>query len=155
MEKMDTAALDRLLESWNRLLASFPRKKRALLESVGEEMLEEVRSGIGGTGKVQGWQAPYQGSGGGYVAVRARAKTYQQTKSGKQYAVGYVTNAIEGGHRHGGPRGGGKGYKPRYKTAAVPGRHFYAQAKQALPQRAAGAVRDLTREITDGLEGRA
>lgn len=39
---------------------------------------------------------PPYGNEGGYVAVRAKADTYQTTKSGKRYAVGYVTNAIEG-----------------------------------------------------------
>ncbi len=118
---VDTSGLDRLMESWDALVKQFPEKKRGLLEQVGARLLQAVQTGIGGTGKVAGWQAPHMGSGGGYVAVRPKAETYQTTKSGKRYAVGYITNAIEGGHRHGGPRGGGKGYRyrPRYQTAAV------------------------------------
>ena len=122
---------------------------------IGARLLQEVRTGIGGTGKVSGWQAPHMGSGGGYVAVRPKAETYQTTKSGKRYAVGYITNAIEGGHRHGGPRGGGKGYRyrPRYQTAAVPGRFFYAAARAALAGMGREEADRLMQLIVDGLEG--
>ena len=154
-----TEDLDRLLQSWDHLLKQFPASKRKLLESLGEELLSDVRGRIGGTGKVAGWQAPHQGSGGGYVAVRPLADTYQTTKSGKRYAVGYVTNAIEGGHKHGRPRGGtAKGYRyrrGRMHIAAVPGRWFYQDAREALqrgvpPEKLAG----LLEEIVDGLEGK-
>lgn len=95
------------------------------------------------------------GSGGGYVAVRPKAETYQTTKSGKQYAVGYITNAIEGGYRHGGPRGGGKGYRyrPRYQTAAVPGRFFYEAARAHLAGMGQEEADRLVQLIVDGLEG--
>ena len=96
------------------------------------------------------------GSGGGYVAVRPKAETYQTTKSGKRYAVGYITNAIESGHRHGGPRGGGKGYRyrPRYQTAAVPGRFFYEAARAALAGMGQEEADRLMQLIVDGLEGK-
>ena len=96
------------------------------------------------------------GSKGGYVAVRAKADTYQTTKSGRRYAVGYVTNAIEGGHRHGGRRGStkpGYRYRPRYHTPAVPGRWFYDQVRQELPDMAETEIRQLLDYIADGLEG--
>ena len=148
----DTRDLDRLMESWDRLLAAFPGEKRAMLERLGPRMLQAVRREIGSTGKVAGWQAPHMGSGGGYVAVRARAKTYQTTKGGKRYAVGYVTNAIEKGHRI--PRHrGGRDYRPRIKTAAVPGRWFYDAVREALPDMAEADIRALLDKIADGLEG--
>lgn len=97
------------------------------------------------------------GSGGGYVAVRAKAKTYQTTKRGKRYAVGYVTNAVEGGHRHGGRRGSSKKgyrYRPRYKTAAVSGKWFYQAVRQDVANMSQAEVDDLIQAILNGLEGR-
>lgn len=95
---------------------------------------------------------PHMGTKGGYVAVRAKADTYQTTKSGKRYAVGYVTNAIEGGHRHGGPRGG-KGYRPRYRKAAVPGKWFYQAVRQDVDEMGQEEVDALMELIVRGLEG--
>ena len=128
---VDTSGLDRLMESWDALVKQFPEKKRGLLEQIGARLLQEVRTGIGGTGKVSGWQAPHMGSGGGYVAVRPKAETYQTTKSGKRYAVGYITNAIEGGHRRGegvplpAPLSDGGGARPLFLRgrAGGPGRY--------------------------------
>ena len=107
--------LDQMGKSWSELLKRFPEEKRRVLFEVGQELLTQVRQEIGGKGKVAGWQDIHMGSKGGYVAVRARAKEYQTTKSGKRYAVGYVTNAIEGGHRTGGRRPGRKAEGYRYR----------------------------------------
>lgn len=156
-QTVDTQGLDRLMESWDRLLQQFPEAKRQVLERVGRDLLADVRAEIGGSGKVAGWQAPHMGSGGGYVAVRAKADTYQTTKSGKRYAVGHVTNSIEGGHKHGGHRGSsrkGYRYRPRYKTAAVPGKWFYRTVRQDLANMDQGEVDALMQKILDGLEGR-
>ena len=46
----DTRDLDRLMESWDRLLAAFPGEKRAMLERLGPRMLQAVRREIGSTG---------------------------------------------------------------------------------------------------------
>ena len=151
---VDTSGLDKLLESWDSLLRQFPDAKRRILARIGPEMLERIRREIGGTGKVAGWQSLHYGSGGGYAAVRPRRDTWQTTKSGRRYAVGYITNAIEGGHRHGNPRGGA-GYRPRVHVAAVPGRWFYDAVRQELPDMAEADVRALTELIVDGLEGDA
>ena len=56
------------------------------------------------------------GSGGGYTAVRPAAKTYD--RAGK--AVGYVTNAIVGGHRVRTGRG-----PSRARMQRVPGKWMY------------------------------
>ena len=98
-QTVDTSGLDRLLKSWDRLLKGFPEVKRQALEQMGRDLLLNVQEEIGGSGKVAGWQAPHLGSGGGYVSIRAKANEYQTTRSGKRYAVGRITNAIEGGHR--------------------------------------------------------
>ena len=79
--------------------------------------------------------------------------TMETTKSGKRYAVGYITNAIEGGHRISKPRGG-KNYTSRVQVAAVPGLWFYDAVRQGLPNMAQGEISDLLEIITAGLEGR-
>lgn len=158
MQSVDTRDIDHLIDSWNALLKRFPDGKQKALESIGRDLLLNVRDEIGGSGKVSGWQEPHMGSGGGYVAVRAKARTYQTTKNGKRYAVGYVTNSIEGGHRTGGQRPGPKAdgyrYRPRYKKAAVPGRWFYEQARQDAERILQGEEEKLEKTIVDGLEGR-
>lgn len=157
MQTVDTREIDRLVESWDRLLKQFPEAKRRALEQMGRDLLVNVREEIGGSGKVAGWQEPHMGSGGGYVAVRAKAKTYQTTKRGKRYAVGYVTNSVEGGHRHGGRRGSSKKgyrYRPRYKTAAVSGKWFYQAVRQDVANMSQSEVNDLIQAILNGLEGR-
>ena len=157
-QTVNTADLDRLVERWDRLVREFPQQKRALMERMAPKMLELVQQEIGGSGTVQGWQGPHIGSGGGYAAVRPEADTYKTTPGGKRYAVGYVTNAIEGGHKHGGQRGSerlGYRYRPRIKTAAVPGKHFYQKVRQILPNLAESEIRSLLQTIKEGLEGDA
>lgn len=155
---LDATALDRILASWDRLLETFPDKKRALLESLGVQLLEDVRGHIGGTGTVQDWQERYIGSKNGYVAVRPKADTYKVTAGGKRYAVGHVTNAIENGHKHRRPsqtRRPGYRYKARINVPAVAGKHFYAQTRSQLNSLAKSQVAALAGEIVRGLEGGA
>ena len=150
--------LDKLEKSWGDLLKRFPEEKRRVLEEIGTELLSRVRREIGGEGKVSGWQEAHMGSGGGYVAIRAKAKTYQTTKNGNRYAVGYVTNAIEGGHRTGGQRPGPKAdgyrYRPRYQKAAVPGKWFYEAVRRQMDGLTQKKLDELMKLIVDGLEGR-
>ena len=158
MATVKLAGFDRITQSWDNLIKRFQSEKREKLREVGQKALGEVGRNIGGTGKVSGWQAPHMGSGGGYVAVRARAKTYQTTKSGKRYAVGYITNAIEGGHRTGGPRPGPKAagyrYQPRLRVSAVPGLWFYDTVRRQADSLTQEELDELLGTIIDGLEGR-
>lgn len=158
MATVKLTGFDRLTQSWDNLTKRFQSEKKEKLREVGQKALGEVQRNIGGTGKVSGWQAPHMGSGGGYVAVRPRAKTYQTTKGGKRYAVGYVTNAIEGGHRTGGQRPGpkAKGYKyrPRFNKAAVSGRWFYDTVRRQIGDMSKEDMDKLLGTIVDGLEGR-
>ena len=157
MPSVDARDLDRLIERWTQLLEDCPDMKRGLLEKLSQELLRDVRAEIGGSGTVQGWQERYLGSKNGYVAVRPKAETYQVTGSGKRYAVGYVTNAIEGGHKHRRPRPTNtKGYhytRGRIYTAAVPGRHFYAKVRMALSGYGQEQLLALAREIAGRWEG--
>ena len=158
MATVKLTGFDRLAQSWDNLTKRFQSEKREKLREVGQRALGEVQRNIGGTEKVAGWQAPHMGSGGGYVAVRPRAKTYQTTKGGKRYAVGYVTNAIEGGHRTGGQRPGPKAqgykYRPRFHKAAVPGRWFYDTVRRQIGDMSKEDMDKLLGTIVDGLEGR-
>ena len=70
--------------------------------------------------------------------------------------MGLITNAIEGGHRHGGPRESGKpGYRhrSRIKVAAVPGRWMYQTVRQQLGNMGQAEMDELLQTIIDGLEG--
>ena len=95
---------------------------------------------------------PFPGGPGAFAA------TYQTTKSGKRYAVGYITNAIEGGHRTGGPRPGPKAagyrYQPRLRVSAVPGLWFYDTVRRQADSLTQEELDELLGTIIDGLEGR-
>ena len=115
--------------------------RRAALDKAGGKLLRAVRSRIGGTGKVQSWQEKHLGSGGGYAAVRPAAKTYDRAGN----AVGYVTNAIEGGHRV--RTGSGPS---RARMQRVPGKWMY---RSTNPAQIAAAARDqIQRGMQDVLE---
>lgn len=149
--------LDQLLASWDALQREFPAMKRDLLEDLGKQMLSGVQSKIPGTGTVRGWQERYIGSRNGYAAVRPKAKTYKTTSGGKQYAVGYVTNAIEGGHKHRRPSQtprDGYRYRSRIKVPSVPGLHFYASVRSQLSGMGAEQLRALAAEVAARLEGK-
>lgn len=116
--------------------------RRAALDKAGDKLLRAVRSRIGGTGKVQSWQEKHLGSGGGYTAVRPAAKTYDRAGN----AVGYVTNAIEGGHRVRTGRG-----PSRARMQRVPGKWMY---RGTDPTQIAAEARDeIAREMIKSLEG--
>ncbi len=150
------SGLDRVLDRWDELLRDFPAMKRQLLEDLGKQLLSGVRGEIRGTGTVQSWQERYLGSKNGYVAVRPKADTYKVTAHGKRYAVGYVTNAIEGGHRHRTPSQqprDGYHYRARINTPAVPGRHFYAAVRGRMEQMGQSEVQALAARVARRLEG--
>lgn len=105
----------------NELLPKLREVRREALAMAGDEMLGAVRRRIGGSGRVQRWQEKYLGSGGGYTAVRAKGKTYDENG----YALGYVTNSLESGHKQQPGR-----YVPAIQRKLtrdrVPGKYMYA-----------------------------
>ena len=157
MPSVQMDGVDQLLASWDALQREFPAMKRDLLEDLGKQMLSGVQSKIPGTGTVRGWQERYIGSKNGYVAVRPKSKTYKTTAGGKKYAVGYVTNAVDGGHKHRRPsqtpREGYK-YRARINVPAVPGLHFYASVRSQLSGMGAEQLQALAAEVAARLEGR-
>ena len=93
---MQSVEIDGLKEIQKRL-EGYPEamKKRAASSSRRpDEDALPVRRRIGGQGYVANVQDQYVGSGGGYAAVRAKAKTYLHGD-----AAGYITNALENGHK--------------------------------------------------------
>lgn len=78
-----------------------------------------------------------------------KANTYTETtKSGKRYAVGYVTNAINNGHKF--PRDTW-GYRSRAGT--VPGKQFYQTAAGRLGQVATETAESISRVVVSHLSG--
>ena len=127
----------------NELLPKLREVRRTALEVAGDEMLGAVRGRIGGSGRVQSWQEKYLGSGGGYAAVRAKAKTYDENG----YAVGYATNALESGHKQQPGR-----YVPAIQRKLtrdlVPGRFMYARSAPDVEQAARSAAQQIEQEMT-------
>lgn len=121
--------------------------RRAALEEAGGQVLQAVRGRIGGSGRVQRWQEQYMGSGGGYAAVRAQARV----KDENGYAVGYVTNALEGGHRQQPGR-----YVPaiqrRLTRDRVPGKYMYARSAADVERSAQWAAEQIERGMASVLE---
>ena len=125
--------------------------RRRVLEDAGGQALSAVQAKIGGSGKVQDWQSVYLGSRGGYAAVRPKAGTY--TGTGRRlYPVGYVTNAIENGHRVRPASGTAKRSRPsRAAVSFVPGKHMYLTTTTG--QIAAAAAEQIEREMGRVLGG--
>lgn len=144
------AALSALASDLASILQQLPEERRALHETLGEAVLRLVRTNLGGSGKAQSWQASHVGTGGGYAAVRPKAGAYTQDKG--HYAVGYVTNAIENGHRQSPGR-----YVPALGRKLVQGRAagkgFYAAARGEAEQLAYREAERFARTLTERLKG--
>ena len=137
---MQSLTIDELDHYFNDLLKRVPEERRAMFEELSQELLTDVRGRIGGAGKVQSWQDKYTGSGGGWAAVRPKAKTWTEaTRSGNRYAVGHVTNAITSGHRT--PSGG-----------YVQGKGFYADANAGARVIVERAIERFETRIKETLE---
>lgn len=150
MQEINYDDLNRLTADFERVLRVFPEARREVSERVGKALLGSVKGRIGGRGKVMGWQTTAVGSGGGWAAVRAKAKTYQTTKSGRQYAVGYITNAIENGHK---VRKSKSGRRPRAHTAYVQGKDAYHAAAVEADSVALEASQRLLTRLSAELGG--
>lgn len=129
------------------LLPKLRESRRTALEEAGEQLLSTVRGRIGGSGRVQSWQEQYMGSGGGYTAVRAKAKVEDENG----YAVGYVTNALESGHRQQLGR-----YVPAIQRKLtrnmVPGKFMYAKTDSDVDRTVQWAAEQIERDMDRLLE---
>lgn len=129
------------------------REARAeVFEEMGGELLGAVQRRIGGEGRVAGVQEYQVGSGKGYVAVRAMAKTDLDG-----YAAGYITNALEGGHAVRKASAKGKSErkrKSRAKADRVSGKYMYRDTgnreSKTLAETAARRIEEAAIKVIDG-----
>lgn len=133
----DLGELDR---RWREAARKFPELRERLVTEMALVMARDIKSGFG-NGKVARWQGYHIGSGGGYAAARPYGKTFQHTNSGKRYAAGQITNAIEHGHRVRGDSG-----------RRVPGKHIYADAEARINAIAREKATALVAEFESMLE---
>lgn len=144
--RIDTQNLHLLNEELAEAARRAPEIKREVLTDLGGQLRYQVRSNIGGSGKVKMWQHAHIGSGGGYTAVHAA----EGEKDAYGRAVGAVTNAIESGHRIPAIRGKNKRYVSRAKIYRVPGKKMYASTDPERPM--ADAARQLEQRLAENLE---
>ncbi len=141
------------------LLKKVPEERRDMFEEIAEELLQAVCGRIGGVGKVQSWQDAYVGSGGGYAAVRPVADAYDA----HGYAVGYVTNAINSGHKQTPGRfvpelfttnsfGHYEATGARLKRKWVSGKNFYEKAQGDAGQIARAAMERFEARIQEAIQ---
>lgn len=154
--RIDHSELDQLVEKLTKAPRVLKEAKREAFETAAPRLLSAVQYEIGGSGKVRSWQEKYVGSKGGYAAARPKKETWTEAtkKKGNRYAVGYVTNAINNGHRFPAPSGRA-GYKPKILNGGmtVPGKHFYQRAQAQAGQVAQDAADQIVQALIDHLEG--
>lgn len=152
---IDCSEVARLVEKLTKAPQVLKEAKRQAFESAAPRLLSAVQFEIGGSGRVRSWQEKYVGSKGGYAAARPKAETYLETKGKqkgfragpKKYAVGYVTNAINNGHRS--PKNQ-RGHRTSGKVTA--GKPFYQRAQKAADQVAQDTAEQIVQALIDHLE---
>lgn len=153
---IDASEVKRLAELLEQSPTVIETAKKDAIAAAAPKLKAAVDQAIGGSGKVRSWQGKSIGSKGLYAAVRPKKETWTEKtkKKGHQYAVGYVTNAINSGHRFPTPSGR-KYYKPKIRSGAmtVKGRKFYQQAQAQTGQIAQEAAEQIVQTVMDHLEG--
>lgn len=83
---IDSADLERLTEKLKKAPEVLAWARRQAMISAAE-FKSMMDAAIGGSGRVRSWQQSYVGSGGGYAAVRPRAKTYAEARKKQTYGL--------------------------------------------------------------------
>lgn len=154
--KVDASALAALAERLEQAPQVLKDAKRQAFTEAAPKLKAAVDAEIGGTGKVRGWQGAFVGSKGGYAAARPQKRLYVETQGKqkgfragpKKYAVGYITNAIDSGHRS--PRNKFGSYASAGRT---PGKQFYQRAQTDAQDVAQEAGEQIIQTLIDHLEG--
>lgn len=154
--KLDASALAVLAERLEQAPQVLAEAKRQAFAEAAPKLKAAVDAEIGGTGKVRNWQGAFVGSKGGYAAARPQKGLYVETQGKqtgfragpKKYAVGYITNAIDGGHRS--PRNKSGFYASARRT---PGKQFYQRAQASAESVAQEAGEQIVQALIDHLEG--
>jgi len=128
MQEFDISALDELDARFKYVLKKLPQLQREHHERISKMLKSQVDWALGANAgqpskKVRYWQKERVGSRGGYAAISAK-----RGSDSRGYAYGYITNAINSGHRHRSPSGKYRYYKPRINVHRVPGLEFYQRA---------------------------
>lgn len=139
MQSVEIKGLDEVIRSLDTLPEAIRKARIETLEAEAEPLLTLVQRGIGRGPRRDGdshahvadVQGAFIGSGKGYLAVRAKAKTDIVSPHGQRYPAGYVTNALENGHK---TSGGGR----------VGGKYMYANARPA--------AEDASRRLKENIE---
>ena len=108
MQSVEIKGLDGVIKTLDTLPDAIRQARIEVLEAEAEPLLTMVQQGIGrgprragdSHAHVADVQGIFFGSGKGYLAIRAMAKTYITSpgKKARRDAAGYVTNALENGH---------------------------------------------------------
>lgn len=161
---IDASEVARLAKLLEQAPAVIEAAKKEAIAAAAPKMKAVVDQAIGGNGKVRSWQGQYVGSKGLYVAVRPRKETYIETKGKyparggpKKYAVGYVTNAVNSGHRFPSPSGQVRRYRPKIVSGSmrVRGKQFYQNAAEQLGQVTQMAAESISHAIVSHLSGKS
>ncbi len=159
---LDTSELDELLQKLEQAPEVFQQVRREAFEAAAPELRqaldERIVSTIGDSrGKVRSWQDQFVGSKGGYAAVRPKKDTFTEpTPGGHTYAVGYVTNAINSGHRfpgQGGRKTSKAGKTEKYASGRVQGKYFYEKAQKSVEAIAKETCNQIVNDLIKHLEG--
>ena len=147
MQSVEISGLKEIQKKLEGYPEAMKKARSEFFEEAGREMLSTVRRRIGGQGYVANVQDRHVGSGRGYAAVRAKAKTEL-----RGYAAGYVTNALEGGHVQTPGR-----YVPamgkKLKANRVKGKYMYRKTAAELPQIAERGAQEIEKKAMAYLEG--
>lgn len=149
MQSISIHGLDETLKKLEAAPELIRQARAEFFEEAGAALLADVRDRIGGTGRIAGVQEYRVGSGKGYVAVRAKAKT----NVGRN-AAGYITNALENGHDIRASSGKAKRKRrSRAKMSRVPGKYMYQYtAAKELDRLAETGARRIEEILTQKLD---
>ncbi len=141
---------------------TFPDVRREMFERIAQELPELVNAKIAAANPpirgttVQSWQEnPGRvGSKGGYAAIAPRRNTYK-VQGSRQYAVGYLTNALVSGAKTRMPASGPRRrpYVPRLKYGQIRKRPFYAEAARQFQSQKSAIVEQFAQELANLLKG--
>lgn len=145
--------VEKVTERFSAVLQAFPDGRRQAAEQIAAALLGNVRGHIGGAGKVKSWQESSVGSKGGYAAVRPASGSAEDDRGRPtRHSKGYVTGAIDRGHRTRGPTGKSKRYRYRGHMASVPGKEFYDEAGAETDAVAWAAAEALVERLARQME---
>lgn len=150
MQSVEISGLKEIQKRLEGYPEAMKKARSEFFEEAGREMLSTVRRRIGGQGYVANVQDQYVGSGGGYAAVRAKAKTAL-----RGYAAGYITNALENGHvvRKSSETDKRK-RKSRKNTDRVAGKYMYRMTEADVARRLTEeGAREMEKKAMAYLEG--